>query len=62
GELGWGKHIAEQLEIYELDTDHDNVFKEPYVQIFAERLKARLSEAQEDVSGHRNSTVESPVQ
>ncbi len=62
GELGWGKHIVEQLEINELDTDHDNVLKEPYVQIFAERLKARLSEAREDVPGHRNSTVDSPVQ
>jgi thioesterase domain-containing protein len=61
GELGWGKHIAEQLDIYELDTDHDNVLKEPYVQIFAEKLQARLSEAQENVPERRNSTVDSPV-
>jgi aspartate racemase len=46
GELGWGKHIAKRLEIQELDTDHDNVFKEPYVQIFAEKLKARISETE----------------
>ena len=42
GELGWGTQIAERLEVQELDTDHDRVFQEPYVQILAEKLKARL--------------------
>ncbi len=54
GILAWGELIAEGLEIQELDTDHDNVFKEPYVQIFTERLKAHLSEAQRHVTGRRN--------
>ena len=54
GEFAWDKFIADGLEIQELDTDHDNVFKEPYVQIFAERLKARLSEAQKHLTGWRN--------
>jgi thioesterase domain-containing protein len=47
GELGWGKQIAERLEIQELDADHDSVFKEPYVQIFAEKLQAHLSETKQ---------------
>ena len=34
GQLRWGNLVAGGLEIQELDTDHDNVFKEPYVQIF----------------------------
>ena len=62
GELGWGSLIAERLEIHELDTDHNNVFKEPYVQVFAEKLKARLSEAQGNLTGRRSATVDSPVQ
>jgi len=54
GQFGWGNFIAEGLKIEELDIDHDNVFKEPYVQIFAERLRGRLSEAQSKQAGHRN--------
>ena len=54
GKLAWGKLIADGLEIQELDIDHDNVFKEPYVQIFAERLKTQLSDAQRQVAGRRN--------
>jgi thioesterase domain-containing protein len=46
GELGWGKHIAGRLEVKDLDTDHDRVLQEPYVQIFAEKLKARLSQTE----------------
>jgi len=53
-QLRWGDHVAEGLEIQDLDTAHDNVFKEPYVQIFAERLKTHLSEAQRHVTGRRN--------
>jgi thioesterase domain-containing protein len=44
--LGWGKHIAGRLEVKDLDTDHDRVLQEPYVQIFAEKLKARLSQTE----------------
>jgi len=54
GQFGWGNLIAEGSEIHELDIDHDSVFKEPYVQIFAERLKARLTETQRNATGHRN--------
>jgi amino acid adenylation domain-containing protein len=60
GEFGWGKQIAEWLEIHELDTDHNNVFKEPYVQIFAKKLKTRLSEAEKNASARGNSTVDFP--
>ena len=62
GELGWGKHVAEFLEIHELETEHDDVFKEPYIQTFAEKLKARISETEKNVPGRRNSTVDSPMQ
>jgi len=54
--------MVDGLEIQELDTDHDNVFKEPYVQIFAERLNACLSEAQKNVEAHRHSADYSMVQ
>ena len=54
--------MAEELEIQELDTDHDNVFKEPYAQIFAERLKAHLSEAQRNMTARPNSSVDLGVQ
>jgi len=62
GQSGWESLVAEGLEIQELDTDHDNVFKEPYVQILAEKLKVRLSEAQRNVTERQSSTVDSPVQ
>jgi thioesterase domain-containing protein/acyl carrier protein len=46
GQLPWENLIADGLETQELDTDHEDVFKEPYVRTFAERLKTHLSEAQ----------------
>jgi len=61
GQSGWENLVAGGLEIQEMDTDHDNVFKEPYVQILAEKLKARLSEAQGNMTERRNSTVDSPA-
>jgi hypothetical protein len=55
-QLRWGDFLTpERLEIQELDTHHDNVFKEPYVQTFAERLRAPLSDAQMNATKHRNS-------
>jgi acyl-coenzyme A synthetase/AMP-(fatty) acid ligase/thioesterase domain-containing protein/acyl carrier protein len=48
GQSGWENLLAGSLEIQELDTDHDNVFKEPYVRTFAEKLKIRLSDVQSD--------------
>ena len=47
-ESGWENLIAGRVDIQELDTDHDNVFKEPYVQTFAKTLKALLFESQKD--------------
>jgi amino acid adenylation domain-containing protein len=44
GELGWGKQISEYLENQELAIDHINLFQEPYVQTFAEKLQPHLSE------------------
>lgn len=60
-ELGWGKHLAEGLEIHDLETDHDNVFKEPYIQTFAEKLTALISETEKNVPGRRNSIADSSV-
>lgn len=60
GELGWGNLIAERLEIHELDTDHNNVFKEPYVQVFAEKLRSRLSEAEKNLPVRANSADDLP--
>jgi hypothetical protein len=45
-QLGWDEYVSERIEIQELDTEHDNVFKEPYVQTFAQKLKTYLSNAQ----------------
>jgi aspartate racemase len=44
----WENLVAGSFEIQELDTDHDNVFKEPYVRIFAEKLKIHLVDVQSD--------------
>ena len=62
GQFPWANLIAGALEIQELDTDHDDVFTEPYVQSFAEKLKTLLSEAQRNVTKRQDSTVESSVQ
>ena len=51
GQSAWENLIADGLETQELDVDHDNVFKEPYVRSFAERLKTHLSEAQRQATG-----------
>lgn len=57
GQFGWENIITEGVEIQELDTDHDSVFKEPYVKVFAERLKAHLSKAQRNMAERPSSTV-----
>ena len=62
GQFSWENLIADGLETQELDTDHDNVFKEPYVRILAEKLNVCLSEAQSSVPERRYSTADSPVQ
>jgi aspartate racemase len=58
---GWEDLVAEGLEIQELDTDHDNVFREPYVRTFAQRLNTRLTDDQTNLAKHRNSTVDLPT-
>jgi len=49
GYTGWENLVAGGLEIEELDTDHNQVFKEPYVQIFSQRLNVHLNTAQRNV-------------
>ena len=57
GQLGWENIITAGLDIQELDTDHDSVFKEPYVQVFVEKLQASLSEAQINMEQRPSSTL-----
>jgi hypothetical protein len=61
-QLRWQDLIAGGLDIHELDTDHDNVFREPYVKTFAERLKLQLADAHKNVLAYRSSTVYSTAQ
>lgn len=44
--LGWGELVAGGLEIQEVPGNHFNMFSEPYVQVFAEKLQACLAQAQ----------------
>jgi thioesterase domain-containing protein len=62
GQSGWERLVPGKLEIEELDTDHDNIFKEPYVQTFAEKLNLHLGKAQKNLTHTRIPTVDSPVQ
>jgi len=41
----WVKAITGELEIYELHADHSDLQKEPYVRLWAERLKESLDQA-----------------
>ena len=59
---GWEHLISGRVKIQELDTDHDNVFKEPYVKTFAELMKTYLSEAQNSVTLWGTPTVHSFVE
>ncbi len=50
---GWENFVVGGLEIQELDSNHNNVFAEPYVRSFAEKLKAALTDAASRVKTHR---------
>ena len=52
---GWESLLTANVEIQELDTDHDTVFKEPYVQTFSKRLNVHLCKAQK----HSDATLNS---
>ncbi|MEH1943850.1 MAG: amino acid adenylation domain-containing protein [Nostoc sp.] len=45
-QLGWGKLVAEELEIQYVPGSHHSFLKEPYVQVLAEKLKDSLNQAQ----------------
>jgi amino acid adenylation domain-containing protein len=62
GYSGWENLLAGESEIEELDTDHDTVFKEPYVQILGDKLRTRLNNIETNVTARRDSTVSSLVQ
>jgi amino acid adenylation domain-containing protein len=40
--LGWGNRTTGMVEVEEIEGDHHTFMREPYVQNFAERLKAQL--------------------
>jgi amino acid adenylation domain-containing protein len=61
GSTGWENLVAGGLEIEELDTDHNGVFSEPYVQTLAEKLKSRLSDAQMRATKNKKSLLLSSV-
>jgi len=44
---GWGKLMADGLEVHEITGDHTDVIKEPYAHLWAEKLKIWLCDAQE---------------
>jgi aspartate racemase len=49
--LGWGKFADGGLELHDVPGDHGSMFREPHVQILAEKLRACLERTQEDNSG-----------
>jgi thioesterase domain-containing protein len=55
GYTGWEKLVAGRLETEDLDTDHDNVFKEPYVRVLAEKLRNYINDAL-DAEAHQCDT------
>ncbi len=44
--LGWGSLVTGGLEIHEVAGHHMSIFKEPYIQVLAEKLQASLDQAQ----------------
>ena len=45
-QLGWGSLVAGELEIQEVSGNHDNLFREPYVRVLAEKFRACLKQAE----------------
>jgi len=41
--LGWGNLLGENLEIFEVPGDHDDMFLEPHVDLFASQLRGLLA-------------------
>jgi thioesterase domain-containing protein len=59
---GWENLIDGGLEVQELDTAHDDVFKEPYVQTLAAKIKTSLSDAHMSAAAPGNFPVISSVE
>jgi len=41
-DLGWTAFAEEGIEVLELPGDHDLIFREPYIQVMAEKIRERL--------------------
>jgi amino acid adenylation domain-containing protein/FkbM family methyltransferase len=48
--LDWEPFVVGRLEVQELDSGHEDIFKEPFVQGFADKLKIQMSEARASVA------------
>ena len=53
-QLGWSSLVVGGLEIYDVPGLHLTVLEEPHVQVLAEKLRACIDEALEDVLEDRN--------
>jgi thioesterase domain-containing protein len=47
---GWGLLVGDGLEVCEMPGDHEDMFREPYVQLLAKELDRALLEARERVT------------
>jgi amino acid adenylation domain-containing protein len=54
-DLGWSALAVGGLEIHEVPGDHLHMFQEPHVQILAEKLRACIDKAVQDVSEDHSS-------
>jgi len=52
--LGWGSLVTGGLDLYEVPGHHMNMFKEPYIQVLAEKLQACLDQVQANVYSHHS--------
>jgi aspartate racemase len=51
---GWGDVALGGVEVYDTPGDHMTMFKEPHIQVLAEKLRACIDEALKDVLEDRN--------
>ena len=49
-DLGWTPLAEGGVEVCDLPGDHDSIFQEPNIQIFAEQLRARLERSEAAVA------------
>jgi thioesterase domain-containing protein/NRPS condensation-like uncharacterized protein len=49
-DLGWTAFAEEGIEVLELPGDHDLIFREPYIQVMAEKIRERLIRSGTDQS------------